>query len=157
MTLSAQKLRSIVNLLSDPGSAANAAAILSREARERGVLVADLIGLASTSAPSPPTPPASTAPTWQDVGGDDDGPYVKRINADHVVATAMTPADRLRLQSSRKAQARYRWRQMDRAIAAHDREAYERHAAWRSAICRELRDLDDPVLVALRNHPGPSS
>ena len=85
MTLSAQKLRSIVNLLSDPGSAANTAAILSREARERGVLVADLIGLASTSASSPPTPPPSTTPTWQDVEPiDDGGPYVKRISGDMV-------------------------------------------------------------------------
>jgi hypothetical protein len=38
--LSAKQLRSVANLLSDPGSAANAAGILAREARERGCLVA---------------------------------------------------------------------------------------------------------------------
>jgi hypothetical protein len=36
MTLTATKLRAVVNLLSDPGSAANAAGILAREAKERG-------------------------------------------------------------------------------------------------------------------------
>jgi hypothetical protein len=37
MTLSAQKLRAVINMLSDPGSAANAARVLTQEARERGV------------------------------------------------------------------------------------------------------------------------
>ena len=59
MTLSATKLRAIVNLLSDPGSAANAAGILAKEAQARGLLVADLIAqtTASTRAYSPPPPP----------------------------------------------------------------------------------------------------
>jgi hypothetical protein len=35
MTLSAQKLRAVINMLSDPGSAANAARVLTQEARER--------------------------------------------------------------------------------------------------------------------------
>ena len=99
MTLSAAKLRSIVNLLSDPGSAANAAGILAREAKERGVLVADLI--AQTVAPAPqasssspaPTPP-SGPPTWQDVDDEDgDGPYTKRIDADHVGLVAAIEAE----------------------------------------------------------------
>jgi hypothetical protein len=86
MTLSAKQLRSVVNMLSDPGSAANAASILAREAKAQGVLVADLMMQATSSAPSPaPAPaPPSTPPTWQDVGGDDGGPYVKRIGPDHI-------------------------------------------------------------------------
>ena len=43
MTFSANQLRSVINMLSDPLSAANAAGILAREAKERGVLVADLM------------------------------------------------------------------------------------------------------------------
>ena len=39
MTLSAHQLRSVINMLSDPLSAANAAGILAREAKESGVLV----------------------------------------------------------------------------------------------------------------------
>jgi hypothetical protein len=85
VTLSATKLRAVVNMLSDPGSAANAASILAREAKDRGLLVADLVAqtIASTPsvAPPPPEPAApSTAPTWQDVEPiDDGGPYVQRL------------------------------------------------------------------------------
>jgi hypothetical protein len=89
MTLSAQKLRSIVNMLSDPGSAANAAHILATEARARGVLVADLIAQTTAlappaaQAPEPAAPP--TAPIWQDVAPiDDGGPNAKRIDFEHV-------------------------------------------------------------------------
>jgi hypothetical protein len=88
MTLSATKLRAIVNLLSDPGSAANAAGILAREAKERGVLVADLVAQSVGPAPSPaPAPaPPSGPPSWRDVGDEEDegGPYTKYIGPDHV-------------------------------------------------------------------------
>jgi hypothetical protein len=84
MILSATKLRAIVNLLSDPGSAANAAGILAREAQERGLLVADLVAQTMGSAPAAPPPP-SAPPRWQDVEpADDGGPYVRRIDVDHV-------------------------------------------------------------------------
>ena len=43
MTFTADKLRAVVNLLSDPLQAHAAAAVLAREAEERKVLVADLI------------------------------------------------------------------------------------------------------------------
>jgi hypothetical protein len=81
MTFSAAKLRSIVNLVSDPGSAANAAGILAKEAKERGLLVAGLVAQ-TMAAPAPiPSPP----PSWQDVEPvDDDGPYVMRIGPDHI-------------------------------------------------------------------------
>jgi hypothetical protein len=85
MTLSATKLRSIVNLLSDPGSAANAAAILAREAKERGLLVADLVAQTMAApAPTPsPSPAPSAPPSWQDVEDEGSGgPYVKRIGPD---------------------------------------------------------------------------
>ena len=44
MTLSADKLRAIVNLLADPMQAHAVAHRLTKEAKARGVLVADLIG-----------------------------------------------------------------------------------------------------------------
>jgi hypothetical protein len=91
MTFSAQKLRSIVNLLSDPGSAANAAGILAREAKERWLLVSDLIGQVTASAtatsPSPSQPAPSSPPSFRDVDPideDDGGPYTKRIGPDHI-------------------------------------------------------------------------
>jgi hypothetical protein len=92
VTLSTQKLVGVINLLSDPMQAANAAGILAREAKERGLLPADLIGQVTGSAPAyspPPSPqPAAahpTAPSFTDVADDNDGgPYVKRINADHI-------------------------------------------------------------------------
>jgi hypothetical protein len=68
-------------------------------------------------------------------------------------ARRMNDVDRARLKTRLKAPARYRWPQMEAALAAHDREAYGWHAAWRAAITKELRDLSDPILVALRNHP----
>jgi hypothetical protein len=99
MTLTAAKLRSIVNMLADPGSAANAASILAAEARTRGVLVADLIAQATILAPSSPSPapePAAppTAPTWRDVEPiDDGGPYVRRIDVDHLGLVAEVIAE----------------------------------------------------------------
>ena len=98
MTLSAKQLRSVVNMLSDPGSAANAASILAREAKAQGVLVADLMMQATSPAPSPPPAPApapsSGPPTWEDVDDeDDDGPYVKLIDADHVGLVSMLLAE----------------------------------------------------------------
>jgi hypothetical protein len=97
MTLSAAKLRAIVNLLSDPGSVANAAAILAREASERGLLVADLV--AQTIAPPAPAPaPPSGPPTWQDVDDDEDdgGPYTKRIGPDYIglISTILGETDK---------------------------------------------------------------
>jgi hypothetical protein len=65
----------------------------------------------------------------------------------------MSKAGLAQLKTRLKAQARYRWRRMEAALAAHDREAYAWHAAWRAAITKELRDLSDPILVALHNHP----
>jgi hypothetical protein len=81
MTLSVKQLRSVVNLLSDSGSAANAAGILTREAQTRGILVADLVsGALASKPPSPPPrdPAPSTAPAFHDIEPvDDGGPYVK--------------------------------------------------------------------------------
>jgi hypothetical protein len=87
VTLSVQKLRAVINMLSDAPSAAAAAHILAKEARERGLLVSDLIATALAPAPSvrPPEPSAPstappTAPNWRDVEPiDDGGPYVKRL------------------------------------------------------------------------------
>jgi hypothetical protein len=99
MTLTVKQLRSVANMLSDPGSAANAAGILAREAKERGVLVADLIAQMAAPAPqapssSPASAPPSAPPTWQDVDDeDDDGPYVKLIDADHVGLVSMLLAE----------------------------------------------------------------
>jgi hypothetical protein len=62
-------------------------------------------------------------------------------------------ADRERLKSRLKRQAAYRWRMMRKAEAAGNIEAYRWHASWRSAICKELRDLTDPIVIALHNHP----
>jgi hypothetical protein len=65
----------------------------------------------------------------------------------------MTTTDRSQLVARLKAQAAYRWRQMRKAEAAGNRTTYEQHASWRSAICKELRDLTDPIVIALHNHP----
>jgi hypothetical protein len=68
----------VMNLLADPLQAAAAANILSAEAAQRGVLVADLI--AETLAPEP-----TAAPVWQDVEPIDDGGFVaRRIDAGRV-------------------------------------------------------------------------
>jgi len=80
VTLSATKLRGVVNLLADPLQASAAAGILAAEARERGVLVADLIA----ETMSPPSE-AVAAPTLRDVAPIDDGGfYARRIDAEHV-------------------------------------------------------------------------
>jgi hypothetical protein len=90
MTLTVKQLRSVANMLSDPGSAANAAGILAKEAQARGVLIADLIAQALAPTPSSAPPPAesaapSTAPSWRDVEPIDDGAaYMHRIGANHV-------------------------------------------------------------------------
>jgi hypothetical protein len=97
--LSARQLRSVTNLLSDPGSAANAAGILAREARERVCLVSDLIASTLAPAPSatpPPPEPAAppTAPCWRDIEPiDDGGPYAKRIDAQHVGLVGVVVAE----------------------------------------------------------------
>ena len=51
----------------------------------------------------------------------------------------MNDVDRARLKTRLKAPAQYRWPQMEAALAAHDREAYAWHAAWRAAITKELK------------------
>jgi hypothetical protein len=66
----------------------------------------------------------------------------------------MTGSDRSQLKSRLKAQARYRWRRMEAAIVAHDAEAYRWHQSWRSAITRELAELNDPIRAALGDHPS---
>jgi hypothetical protein len=79
MTLAASKLRKVVNMLGDPLQAHAAAHLLAVEAKERGVLISDLVaeGLApSTTAPAPPT--------FTDV--DSNNPFAgigKRIDRDH--------------------------------------------------------------------------
>lgn len=92
MTLTSAKLRSVVNMLSDPLSVGAAANILATEAKERGLLVADLV--AEALAP----PPAEAAPSWGNVA-DEDGPYVKRIDALHVglVAEIVHETEKARL------------------------------------------------------------
>jgi hypothetical protein len=74
MTLTGAKLRKIVNLLSDERQSHAAAHALAVAAKERGVLVADLIQTAL--APPPPTPI---------LAGVDDGLSAigRRIDADH--------------------------------------------------------------------------
>ena len=57
----------------------------------------------------------------------------------------MTDVDLARLKTRLKAQARYRRRRMEAALATRDREAYAWHTAWRAAITKELRDLSDPI------------
>jgi hypothetical protein len=93
VTLNAAKLRAIVNLLSDLGSAANAAGILAREAKERGPLVADLVAqtMASPSAPSSSASQPTSRASWQDVDPVDADalPYTKRIGVDHVGLVSM--------------------------------------------------------------------
>ena len=58
MSLTAAKLRAVVNLLSDSLQAHAAAHVLAEEAKRRGVLVADLVAesLAPTQASAPPPP-----------------------------------------------------------------------------------------------------
>jgi hypothetical protein len=81
MTLTADKLRAVVNLLSDPLQAHAAAAVLAREAEERKVLVADLIAQTLAPVEAPPTAPVEP-PRWRDVDvAPDRGPYVKRIDS----------------------------------------------------------------------------
>jgi hypothetical protein len=92
MTLNSAKLRSIVNLLSDSLQAEAAAAILTREARARGVLVADLVAEALAPAPSHSPPPdhaptsssrPASAPAFSDVDdGDPKTTIASSINSD---------------------------------------------------------------------------
>jgi hypothetical protein len=77
MTLSATKLRAVVNLLADPLQAHAAANILATEAKARGVVVADLIASSAIALPPPPT--------FHDVEG---GSYVRRIDAEHIGVVA---------------------------------------------------------------------
>lgn len=65
MALSEDKLRKVVNMLGDPMQAHAAAHRLSEEAKERGVLVADLMAQVLGRGPraAPPPPP----PQWNDV------------------------------------------------------------------------------------------
>jgi hypothetical protein len=67
MALTDEKLRKVVNMLSDPMQAHAAAHRLASEAKERGVLVSDLITelLAPPSIATPTPPPV--APTFSDV------------------------------------------------------------------------------------------
>jgi hypothetical protein len=79
VTLDSNKLRKIVNMLADPGSAHVAANLLATEARERHCLVADLI--AETLAP-----PSMATPTFTDVRTESDNPFAgigQRIDRDH--------------------------------------------------------------------------
>jgi hypothetical protein len=104
VTLSPPQLRKVINLLSDPGSAGNAAGVLAAEAARRGLLVSDLIAetaslASSSSSPaSAPRSSSSAAPCWQDVEPADDGhgPYVKRIDADQIglVAAILAETDK---------------------------------------------------------------
>ena len=63
--LTEEKLRKVVNMLGDPMQAHAAAHRLSEEAKERGVLVADLMAQVLGRAPraAPPRPP--DPPRWQ--------------------------------------------------------------------------------------------
>jgi hypothetical protein len=58
MSLTAAKLRLVINQLADPGTAHAAAHVLSEEAKRRGKLVSDLIAesLAPAKASAPPPP-----------------------------------------------------------------------------------------------------
>jgi hypothetical protein len=77
MSLTDKQLRSVVNMLSDSGSAANAAGILAREAKARGVLVADLMAESLTPIQASAPPP----PRFSDVDDDHLGVAIgKRIN-----------------------------------------------------------------------------
>jgi hypothetical protein len=83
MTLSASKLRAIINLLADPLQAGAAANILANEASERGVLVADLIADTAPPVSAPPTAAEpDTAPAWREV--EEDGAYTRRIDAQRI-------------------------------------------------------------------------
>lgn len=79
MTLSREKLRAVVNLLSDEMQAHAAAHLLTKAAKERGVLIADLIAEALADAPAAPS--ASEPPSFQDVS-EIHPAFGKRINAD---------------------------------------------------------------------------
>jgi hypothetical protein len=88
MALSGDKLRKVVNMLAEPMQAHAAAHLLSVEAKERGVLVADLI--AGALAPPPMATPSYAAPSFNDVS---ENPYAgigKRINLDHYGLRAFT-------------------------------------------------------------------
>jgi hypothetical protein len=79
MSMTDVKLRKVVNLLADPLQAHAAANILAVEAKERGVLVSDLI--ATMLAPS-----SMATPTFTNVKAESDNPFAgvgKRINRDH--------------------------------------------------------------------------
>jgi SH3-like domain-containing protein len=78
VSLSAAKLRLIVNQLADPGTAHAAAHVLAVEAKERNVLVADLVA----QALAPPQASSSTPPpTFSDIDSDRiDVAVGKRIN-----------------------------------------------------------------------------
>lgn len=78
--LGPDKLRAVVNMLSDEGSAHVAARVLAREAAERGLLVADLIAQVLGTKASPPPPP----PSWHEAGtfhSDDSRGSGKKISA----------------------------------------------------------------------------
>lgn len=61
MPLTDAKIRAVANLLSDPLQAHAASSVLAAEAKERGVLIADLIAAALAPAvpAAPPPPPRS--------------------------------------------------------------------------------------------------
>jgi hypothetical protein len=89
MTLAGPKLRAVVNLLSDPLQAHAAAHLLAQEAKARGVLIADLVALATASTEPPGASKAApaaapAAPEFRDLHDLDDGrlqtTLVRRIN-----------------------------------------------------------------------------
>ena len=119
MTLSATKLRGVVNLLADPLQASAAAGILAAEARERGVLVADLIA----ETMSPPSE-AVAAPTLRDVAPIDDGGfYARRIDAEHVgvLAEVIHETDKAWKRSRTRTAMESGWRQSRVSITARIR------------------------------------
>jgi hypothetical protein len=75
MPIPDDKLRKVINLLSDPLQAHAAANILATAAKERGVLVSDLMGALA--------PPSMTTPRFRRVS---DNPFAgegRRIDRDH--------------------------------------------------------------------------
>ncbi len=121
MTLSAHQLRSVINMLSDPGSAANAAGILAREAKERGVLVADLV---AQTAPSPSPAAPAPKPRWQDVDdeADDDGdsPIARRIDYNHYGLIAFIVAETIKAWCVETPGGRQAW--LAKSIVEHHGE-----------------------------------
>lgn len=82
MTLSVKQLVGVINLLADPGSAANAAGILAREAAARGVLVADLMLMASSPPPATSAyrpPQRDPEPAWRNAKQVNTRPFVKSL------------------------------------------------------------------------------